>query len=130
MNILIIEDTQAVSNLLKSKIIRWGHQVKVAETGQEGLDIIKKEIFDLILLDVFLPDTASYDLIPKLKQGWSGMEIITMTGYSSMDVEKKIRSQGITYYMVKPVDLKELESIIKHMSSRNKILSQCSNQQN
>ncbi len=118
MKILIIEDTEQVSKLLRLKIESWGHKTAVAETGKEALDIIKKEMFDLILLDIFLPDTIAYDLIPKLKTEWSGMKIITMTGYSSKDVEKKIRSQGILYYMVKPVDLTELKNIIQHMNKR------------
>ena len=120
MKILIIEDTDQVSKFLKLKIEKWGHKAIVAETGKEALDIIETEIFDLILLDIFLPDTIAYDLIPKLKKGWSGMEIITMTGHSSMDVEKKVRSQGILYYMVKPIDLAELKSILQHMAKNPK----------
>lgn len=120
MQILIIEDTEQVSTLLKLKVERWGHKATVAETGKEALDIIKTEMYDLILLDIFLPDTIAYDLIPKLKAEWSGMEIITMTGYSSRDVEKKVRSQGILYYMVKPIDLTELKNIIQHMNKKYK----------
>ena len=118
MKILIIEDAEPVSKLLKLQVERWGHKSVVAETGNEALTIIKKEMFDLILLDIFLPDTIAYDLIPKLKTEWSGMNIITMTGYSSGDVEQKVRSQGILYYMVKPVDLSELKHIIQHMDKK------------
>jgi DNA-binding response OmpR family regulator len=120
VKILIIEDTDQVSKFLKLKIEKWGHKAIVAETGKEALDIIETEIFDLILLDIFLPDTIAYDLIPKLKKGWSGMEIITMTGHSSRDVEKKVRRQGILYYMVKPIDLAELKSILQHMAKNPK----------
>ncbi len=120
MKILIIEDTGQVSKFLKLKIEKWGHKAIVAETGKEALGIIETEIFDLILLDIFLPDTIAYDLIPKLKKGWSGMEIITMTGHSSRDVEKKVRSQGILYYMVKPIDMAELKSIFQHMAKNPK----------
>lgn len=120
MKILIIEDTKAVSDLLKLRIEKWGYKACVAETGQKALDIIKNEMFDLILLDIFLPDTVAYDLIPKLKKEWSGMEIITMTGHSTKDIEEKIRNQGILYYMVKPVDFAELKSIIQHMSKNIK----------
>ncbi|MCD4675457.1 MAG: response regulator [Desulfobacula sp.] len=120
MKILIIEDTDQVSKLLKLKVEKWGHKALVAETGKEALDIIKNEMFDLILLDIFLPDTIAYDLIPELKKGWSGMEIITMTGHSSRDVEEKVRRQGILYYMVKPIDLAELEIIIRHMNKNTK----------
>ena len=118
MKILIIEDSDQVSKLLKLKIEGWNHQATVVATGQDALKTVQNEIFDLILLDIFLPDTIAYDLIPKLKQEWSGMNIITMTGYSSKDVEKKVRQQGILYYMVKPVDLVELKNLIHHLNKK------------
>ncbi len=127
MNILIIEDTEQVSKFLKLRIENWGHQARVAATGQDALEIVKKEMFDLILLDIFLPDTIAYELIPKLKQEWSGLNIITMTGHSSKDVEEKVRRQGILYYMVKPVDLTELESIIHHLGKKIDISQQSIN---
>ena len=115
MKILIIEDTDQVSKSLKLFIEKLGHSATIAESGKQALEVIESQMFDLILLDIFLPDTVAYDLIPKLKKQWSGMEIITMTGYSTIEVEKKIRNQGILYYMVKPVNLDELKSIIQHM---------------
>ncbi len=121
MKILIVEDSVPISEMLKIRIEKWGHKACVAETGQEAINIIKTDIFDLILLDIFLPDTVAYDLIPKLKAEWSGLDIITMTGYSSNDVEQKIRSQGILYYMVKPIDPAELKSIIQHLNKKYKM---------
>ncbi|SDU28636.1 response regulator [Desulfobacula phenolica] len=118
MKILIIEDTEPISKLLKLHMEKWKHKVTVVDTGKKALEIIKNEIFDLILMDIFLPDTVAYDLIPKMKKEWSGMNIITMTGYSSKDVEKKVRSHGIMYYMEKPVSLVELKSIIQHMNKK------------
>lgn len=120
MKILIIENSQEVSIPLKYAIEKWGHTAVIAQTGQEALDIIRLEIYDLIILDIFLPDTAADQLIPILKKEWAGMEIITITGYSSAEIEKKIRSQGILYYMVKPVNLKELKSIIRQKSEHMK----------
>ena len=121
MKILIVEDTEQVSKFLKLRIEKWSHQVAVSPTGEDALKLVKNEMFDLILLDIFLPDTTAYELIPKLKQEWSGMDIITMTGYSSKEVEDKVRREGILYYMVKPVDLLELESIINHLSKKHEI---------
>ncbi len=118
MKILIIEDTEQVSRFLKVKIEKLGHEATVAATGHDALKINKDKMFDLILLDIFLPDTIAYDLIPKLKHEWSGLNIITMTGHSSKEVEEKVRRQGILYYMVKPIDLNELENIIHHLNKK------------
>lgn len=119
MKILIIEDTDQVSKLLKRKVVKWGHNAVIAGSGKAALKIIRNQIFDLILLDIFLPDTVAYDLIPHIKKQWSGIKIITMTGYSNIEVEKKVRSQGISYYMVKPINLDELKSIIQHMHQKD-----------
>ncbi len=118
MNILIVEDTTEVSTLLKNAIEKWGYSAAVTETGQSAVEIIRKEMFDLILLDIFLPDVVAYDLIPQLKQEWSGINIITMTGYSSRELEEKVRSHGVLYYMEKPIDLVELKSIIDHLNRK------------
>ncbi|MEH0019403.1 MAG: response regulator [Desulfobacter sp.] len=118
MDILIIEDNNEVAGLLKAMTRRWGHRARSAATGNGALEIVKTQTFDLILLDIFLPDTIAYELIPKLKAYWAGMQIITMTGNSSKEVEQEVRSQGILYYMVKPVDLDELKCIIEHLAAR------------
>ncbi len=119
MHILIVEDTEQVSKFLKLKIEKMGHEATVAATGHDALKSIKKTMFDLVLLDIFLPDTIAYDLIPKLKYEWSGLNIITMTGHSSKKVEEKVRSQGILYYLVKPVDLTEFENLIHHLDKKH-----------
>ena len=55
MKILIIEDTEQVARLLEVAIKKWGYQVAIAKNGKEALDIIQQEMFELILLDIFLP---------------------------------------------------------------------------
>ncbi len=118
MDILIIEDDEQVADLLEIMIRKWGYKTWVVSTGSQALNIVKTRGFDLVLLDIFLPDTIAYVLIPQLKRHWSGMQIITMTGQSSKDVEQKVRSQGILYYMVKPVDLAELKSLLTHLAGK------------
>lgn len=123
MKTLIVEDMALVAGVLRTALERWGHEVSWAKTGQAAMALLQKDMFDLILLDIFLPDTVAYDLIPQMKSTWSGMEIITMTGHNTKDLEKKIRSQGILYYMVKPIDMKEFKSIISHLDHKRE--TQC-----
>lgn len=118
MKILIVEDQAPVARMLTAALTRWGHETRTAETGETAMELLAKEMFDLILLDIYLPDAMGYDLIPRMKSGWSGMEIITMTGQSTRELEKKIRSQGILYYMVKPVSMAELRTLIDHLGSK------------
>ena len=120
MEILLVEDDVSNAQLITKAIENWNHHVELAETGKEALEKARKNIFDLALLDIMLPDILGYELIPEFKKYDSGIQIITMTGHNSPEMERKIRGYGITYYMTKPVSLYELKSIMNHMSKKFK----------
>jgi len=62
-----------------------------------------------------LPDCKGYDLIPKFKSINPDVKVITMTGHNSRKLEQKVRNQGILYYMVKPIETKNLKLLLDHM---------------
>ena len=78
----------------------------------------QEKTFDLVLLDIMLPDGLGHEFIPALRKHQPEIKIITMTGYSTPAMETEIRSQGIHYYMAKPISLKELKAILDHMSKK------------
>jgi len=71
-----------------------------------------------VILDIMLPDGFGYDIIPEIKQSQPEAYVITMTGDNSPQLERIVRGFGIAYFMAKPVNLKELKSIIDHYISR------------
>ena len=115
MKILIVEDDSQVILYITKILDRWGYSSLSAPTGKEALQIFSKKNFDLILLDIMLPDYRGYDLIPKFKEIHAEVNIITMTGHNSRELEKKVRDQGIIYYMVKPVETKNLRLLLDHI---------------
>ena len=118
MNILLVEDEASVAETIQEIIGRWGHNVEWSETGKSALERVREKMFDLVLLDIFLPDIKGYDLIPKLKEVWPEIRIVTLTGYNSRELEMKIRKQGIIYYMIKPIDTKILKALVDHISQK------------
>ena len=60
-------------------------------------------------------DYKGYDLIPKFKSTDPEINIITMTGHNSRKLEQKVRKQGILYYMVKPIETKNLKLLLDHI---------------
>ncbi len=97
---------------------KLGHRVERAGTGKDALKIAGSSNFDLVLLDIFLPDIKGYELIPELKKIWLEPKIIAVTGSNSRELELKVRNQGVIYYMIKPVDIKYLETIINYISDK------------
>ena len=120
MQILIVEDEEIVSEILIARMKRWGQNVVLATSRQEALSKIKTSRFDLVLLDIMLPDGFGYEIIPEVKQAQPNINIITMTGDNTPDLERTVRAFGITYFMAKPVDFDELKNIIDHIANTQK----------
>lgn len=118
MKILIVEDEQSSAKLIKKKIEMTGHTVEVVGTGKSALEIVKHMKFNLVFLDIFLPDYHGADLIPQFKSIQNNMGIIVMTGTNSRELELKIRGLGILYYLIKPFDIDSLETILTHLENK------------
>jgi len=118
MNILVVEDDIDVSSVLAESIQRWGYSSENADTGKDALDKVKQKRFDLILLDIFLPDGKGHRLISQFKELLPDVGIITMTGYNTREMEREVREQGILYYMVKPFETKALKELLDHISHK------------
>jgi DNA-binding response OmpR family regulator len=118
MRILVVEDEMLQAEILTGMLRAWGHDVRSADDGQKALNAIEHSLPELILLDVFLPDTTAADLIPQIKSIQPDARIITLTGQSSRELERRLRELGIAYYMAKPFLREELESILSHLSRR------------
>ena len=116
MNILIVEDDAAFAGLIFRLLEKFGYESQIAETGKDAEYKIRQMDFNLILLDVFLPDTTAHDLIPKMKAQQADIRIITMTGENTEELEREIRKLGIVYYMAKPFEIAELKNILDHFS--------------
>jgi len=115
MRILIVEDEELQRDVLAAQVAGWGHEVATAATGEKALSAAAAEGFDLLLLDVYLPDATAVELIPRLRGLGASAPVITLTGQSSRELERRLRELGIAYYMAKPVDAVELRSILEHM---------------
>ncbi|CCK80980.1 response regulator [Desulfobacula toluolica] len=117
MIILIVEDDPQVTNYITKRLSGWGYRTNSAETGKDALELFSKKNFDLILLDIMLPDYMAFDLIPKFKRMNPDIGIVTMTGQSSRELEQKVREQGILYYMVKPIEAANLKLLLDHIKN-------------
>lgn len=118
MQILIVEDDFSVARVLTTGLKRWDYKVDTSKTGRDALAKLRRKRFDLVLLDLFLPDGKGYDFIPEMKRICPEIGIVTLTGHNSREMELKTRTQGIIFYMIKPVNLKVLKSILDHISTK------------
>ncbi len=74
--------------------------------------------FDLAVLDIFLPDTKGYDLIPRLKEVRPDMWFVTITGYNTRELELTVRQHRVAYFMTKPFEPFALKAVLDHMEKK------------
>jgi DNA-binding response OmpR family regulator len=118
MNVLVTDKDNSVSSSMVQLIRKWGYQAQRSATASETLEKVKEKPFDLVLLDMSLPDMKPKELITKLKALKQDIGIVTMTETNTNGQEKEIRTMGIVYYMIKPVNETVLKEILDHTSSK------------
>lgn len=79
-NILIIDDEEAVRRSARKILEIEGHTVSESSTGQEGLNFLTKQAFDLIITDIFMPEMDGLEVIKKLHQENPNLKILAITG--------------------------------------------------
>lgn len=99
--ILIIEDEVPMAKALELKLNRAGYQATVAENGQKGLELLKKETFDLIVLDLIMPEMDGFTVLAELKEKHNTLPIIVHSSLSQPEDIRRVKELGATEYFTK-----------------------------
>lgn len=106
IKILIVEDEEPISNLIKINLMRAGYNCSQAFDGLEAADIIANEHFDLVLLDIMLPGIDGYELMDYLKS--IGVPVIFLTALGELNDRVKGLKAGADDYITKPFEMVEM----------------------
>ena len=104
--ILIVEDELSIREMVQLCLTKNGYKADIAENGTAAADRLESQSYDLILLDIMLPDVSGFDLIGYIRQ--FGIPVIFVTAKASVTDRVKGLRLGADDYLVKPFDLQEL----------------------
>lgn len=99
--ILIVEDEKPMARALELKLTGAGFEVRVCGNGQECLDLLQKEQFDLILLDLVMPVKDGFAVLSELKEKGNKVPVIVLTNLSQVDDYKRVKELGALDLFVK-----------------------------
>lgn len=116
--ILIVEDEGAIANLIKVNLTAEGYCCTCAYDGMAGADYIEKETFDLILLDIMLPEINGYELLEYVKP--LGTPVIFLTAKGGVDERIRGLKLGADDYITKPFQIGELSARVEALLRRYK----------
>lgn len=114
MNILVVDDDKALVNLLKFFLEEKGHRVDTAFDGEQAVELLKSNTYELIFSDHNMPKFTGIELVKLVKAQYPGTKIVLLSGYENMK-DFFAKSLGADEYLEKPVTAKMIETIVdKH----------------
>lgn len=102
MRILIIEDDERILGFLKRGLEGEGHAVDLALNGEAGLGFVKMRSYDVILLDVYLPEMNGIEVCKELRRQRRMTPVLMMTAKDSPEVQQEAVRAGVNDYLPKP----------------------------
>ena len=106
--VLIVDDEERFRNTLSKLLTVRGLQVCTAGTGSDALEELKKEPFDVVLLDVKMPGMNGMEALAEIKKIDPCLEVIMLTGHACVDVAVEIMKLGGYEYLLKPCPIEQL----------------------
>lgn len=118
--ILIVDDDDALRESMVSILESEGYILDVAKSGQEAETKIKNNVYNLILLDIRLPDISGIDLLAKINKYSPKVKKIMLTGFPDTETAIKSVNEKADAYLVKPFDPEKLLDIITENLAQQK----------
>ncbi len=107
-NILIIDDEQSIRESLKGILQDEGFRTLFAESGEEGLALLKEESPDLVLLDIWLPGIDGLETLQNIRQDFPELLVIMMSGHGTIETAVKATKLGAYDFIEKPLSLEKV----------------------
>lgn len=121
LRILLAEDTPANQKLVQFLLGKRGHTVVVAETGQEAVDLVTAQDFDVVLMDVQMPVLDGLQATAEIRRmsdaRRAGLPIIAMTAYAMKSDRQRCLAAGMSGYISKPIDGNELIALVEGLAA-------------
>jgi DNA-binding response OmpR family regulator len=117
--ILVLDDEADACDLIE-RVLSSSHQVVTFTDEQPAIEYARKNPVDLAVLDIKLKEMSGVDVLVRLKEDNAGVKAIMLTGYPTVETARRSLTLGAQEYLVKPIDIDELESKVKKVLTAKK----------
>jgi len=125
MKILVVDDEAPIRDVIRKGLLQMGgYNVEVAQNGLEAIEKIEKDVFDLVLTDLKMPEMNGLELLKTIKGIRPEVMVILMTAYGSIETAVEAMKIGANDYITKPIDLNELLIHISKVQKESLLLKE------
>jgi len=122
MSIMVVDDEEIVRESLFHWFKKYGHVVETASSGFEALDKLEKYPFQLLFVDIKMPEMDGIELLEKIKTEYPDTIVIIITAYGSIESAVKAMRIGASDYLLKPFKPDHLSLVMERISHQKKLL--------
>jgi excisionase family DNA binding protein len=119
--VLVVDDDESLQNLFKLFLKKIGFSRVVVGTVKEAMAALEKQKFDLIFLDLKLPDGPADDVYEQAKEEQPGCPIIIITGYPDSDMLNRILAKGPITVLKKPLKIEQLKETVRILGHKDAV---------
>jgi len=112
--VLVIDDEQVVRHSVTRALENEHCTVEQAGSGASGLQALARQPFDVVLLDLRMPEMDGVETLGRIKQRWPDTEVVVITGYPTVETAKQAVRLGAYDYVAKPVGCDEVAQITRN----------------
>lgn len=116
--VLVVDDNDMNRDVLSRRLQREGYEVSTVENGKKALEILGVEKYDIVLLDIMMPDMDGFETLKRIRGNdkLKTLPVIMLTSLNEMEDVKKCIGLGANDYVLKPYNIEDLKNRIeKHL---------------
>ena len=122
--ILVIDDERSIRNTLKDILEYEKYQVDLAEDGQQGIELIRKNEYDTVLCDIKMPGMDGIEVLQKIQILVPDVPVIMISGHGNIDTAVESIKKGAFDYIEKPLDLNRLLITIRNAMDKSNLITE------
>jgi two-component system nitrogen regulation response regulator NtrX len=116
-SVLIIDDEASIRTSLEGALKDEGYRVRSAASGKEGIDALRQELADVVILDIWMPGMDGLEALKVIKTEWPDQSVIMMSGHGTIDTAVKATKLGAFDFLEKPPSLEKLLVLLQNAAS-------------
>ena len=110
---LVVDDDPNIQELLKDIVLQHGHKVTVVDNGEDALEALDKQRFDLVFLDLVLPHLSGVEVLRAIKERNKKTIVAVITGFGDDPQALEAMSMGPMFFIRKPFDISEVTAVVE-----------------
>jgi two-component system response regulator AtoC len=123
LKILVVDDDRSIGKLIASLLDMEGYSYQVVNRGEEAIDLLRSESFDVVISDIYMGEVSGLDVLEAARESQTDVEVIIMTAHGSVETAVQAVRKGAFDYISKPFAVEDVLGLIRRIEEKGRLLA-------